>query len=170
MASSFMQHQDVVSLYNLLWKPYSSFMKSEHEDDWKWCMDNVKSARSLHKLGDLPHGDCRRAYAMNPKFVSALINNEDLAQLNSLMPLVDGAMMIRRSAQSSIPDRIDGGLVSLRGLLPEVHAQTITIHQDPYGAPVSQAIHFNLSVEYNEAIRYVHLDHEPSNTDNHIDN
>lgn len=128
-------------------------MERHHPDELAWCEKNVKSPRTLRKLDDLAADDPRKAFAIKPKIVNALISNRQLPILNRYMPLVEGCVMIRRSTQSFIPDRIDGGLVSLRGLLPEVTAFTISVLQDPHGESYSQAVHYNLALDFNEAIQ-----------------
>lgn len=127
-------------------------MERCHPEKLAWCEKNVKSTKTLRKLDDMDPSDPRKAFAIKPKLVKALISNGQLPLLNRYMPLVEGCVMIRRSTQSFIPDGINGGLVSLRGLLPEVKALTASISHDPHGESYNQAVHYNLSMDYNEAV------------------
>lgn len=140
-------------MYNIAWGSYRAYMERHHPDKLAWCEKNVGSPKTLRKLDDLEVDDPRKAFAIKPKLVSALIAKGELPLLNRYMPLVEGCVMIRRSTQSFIPDGIHGGLVSLRGLLPEVKALTVSIKIDPHGESYSQAVHYNLALDFNEAIQ-----------------
>lgn len=146
-------YQNIVSLYNIMWRAYSSHMQKNHPKKFDWCTQHVTSIELLHNVLDLPYRDHRKGYSIKPEFVQELVKKQDLPLLNKFMPSIEALVMIRRSALSVIPKTFNGGNISLRGLLPEVNASTINVVQDIFGETISQCVHYSLCMQYTEILR-----------------